>query len=116
MATTSVKTPSGGDQPENRNSYVCPQCKTRISYGTHTTPPANKCPTCHRRLWIPTVTPTLKPPAWMRLSTEQNPYQSPREPIDRRDGFEPMPLWYYVFVAIGVIAVIGWLYALFMPG
>src|SRR3954451_14348825 len=75
MATTSLQTPSDGDQPKNRDWYVCPQCETRIPCGTDTTPPGKNCPTCNRRLWIPTVTATFKPPSWWGM--EENPYESP---------------------------------------
>src|SRR5262249_61643542 len=33
--------------------YVCPNCKTRIPFGTEDTPPPKRCPKCERRLWIP---------------------------------------------------------------
>jgi DNA-directed RNA polymerase subunit RPC12/RpoP len=39
--------------------YVCPQCKTRIPFGTETKPPPSRCPSCQRRLWIPTTLATL---------------------------------------------------------
>jgi len=37
-----------------RSVYICPQCKTRIPFGTETESPPRKCPGCERRLYIPT--------------------------------------------------------------
>lgn len=42
--------------PSNsRLVYRCPACKTKIPFGTETTPPPDHCPTCRRELSIPTV-------------------------------------------------------------
>jgi rubrerythrin len=38
-----------------RSMYVCPQCKTRIPFGTQTKRPPSRCPSCQRRLGIPTI-------------------------------------------------------------
>lgn len=52
------------DTSEARAMYACPKCKTRIPFGTETKPPPDHCPTCKRRLFIPTHLTTL-PPEWL---------------------------------------------------
>ncbi len=42
------------DQP-HRTIYICPGCSTPIPFGTDTTAPPANCPTCKRRLYIPSV-------------------------------------------------------------
>src|SRR5262245_22070904 len=37
--------------------YVCLGCKTRIPFGTETTPAPSRCPGCHKRLYIPASLP-----------------------------------------------------------
>lgn len=49
----------GAIQVVARSMYACPQCKTRIPYGTETQPAPDRCPTCQRRLYIPTVVENL---------------------------------------------------------
>ena len=43
------------DWQPNRRMYICPGCKTPIPFGTETSAPPDNCPTCRRRLYIPTM-------------------------------------------------------------
>lgn len=58
-------------------TYACPKCKTRIPFGTETTPPPTHCPTCQRRLYIPTA---IGAAIHGRVSNSPEP-QSPSQPV-----------------------------------
>ena len=51
----SAAEPAATDSSDVRFMYICPQCKTRIPFGTETTPALTRCPGCQRRLSIPST-------------------------------------------------------------
>ena len=55
VAKVAATVAESSEVQSERPLYVCPQCKTRIPFGTETKPPPTRCPGCQRRLSIPTT-------------------------------------------------------------